>query len=372
MAITKTILIENLKPGMIVADNTYTDNNQLVIQKNTQLTQEIIRKLTYYSVKSVKIQIPNAPFSQKVSTDSFPSDDIRSSNTEPPYFERVQNSPEFKEFQAEFANSLNNFQDKLNDIVIKNTTDVVDAMLTDVENILNKSRNPLHLLDMMQCMRGFDDQTYTHSLNVSLICHVIGDWLNFSEDDLTILTTCGMLHDIGKLKIPAEIITKPGKLTDEEFKLIQSHPQFGYDILKDKALDPRIKKAALQHHERFNGKGYPCKLTAADIDYFSAIVTIADVYDAMTADRCYRKGICPFEVIAHLEKERELYEPGVLYLFMKRTAEAYINTEVLLSNGEQGKVVLLNNNLPSRPIVMTANGIRDLSRESQLRITELL
>ena len=364
MSKIKKILTANLKPGMMVAENTYTADNQLVIQENTSLTPEIIQRLRQYSILSVKILFTEE---ETVSTNTQ-----ETTAAEPSYFDRVQNTPEFKEFKAEFSNSLNAFQEKLNDIVVRNTTDVVDSMLNDVESVLNKSRNPLHLLDMMQCMRGFDDLTYTHSLNVALISHVIGTWLNLSEEELTVLTTCGMLHDIGKLKIPAEIITKPGKLTDQEFRLIQAHPQLGYDILKDKAVNSRVKKAALQHHERFDGKGYPNRLNGDNIDYFAAIVTIADVYDAMTADRCYRKGICPFEVIAHLEKERSLYEPGVLYLFMKRTVEAYINTEVLLSNNERGKVVLLNSNQPSRPMVLTDKGMHDLSRESQLRIVELL
>jgi HD-GYP domain-containing protein (c-di-GMP phosphodiesterase class II) len=137
-------------------------------------------------------------------------------------------------------------------------------------------------------------------------------------------------------------------------------------------VDERVPIAALQHHERYDGKGYPNKLAGNDIHYFSAIVSVADVYDAMTADRCYRKGICPFEVISMLENERERYEPGILYTFMKRTVEAYINAEVLLSNGEQGKVVLINNSTLSRPMVMVGDKLRDLSKDHSVKIAELL
>lgn len=153
---------------------------------------------------------------------------------------------------------------------------------------------------------------------------------------------CGLLHDIGKLKIPAEIIQKPGKLTDEEFDLIRSHPKLGYDILRSKNLDDRIKLAALQHHERYDGKGYPRQLAGIEINEYASIVAIADVYDAMTSNRIYRKGICPFTVISMFEKEKDLYNPHYLYLFMKRLVEAYVNTEVILSNNERGKIVLLN------------------------------
>lgn len=353
----KVMLTANVKAGMMLADNVYTASHHLILQENTRLTEAMLQKLRQYSIRSIIVLLP---------------DEEMDATAEPTYFERVQEAPEYKVFHQEFTQALNDFQTRLNDMVVKNAPEIVDEMLHDVGNILSKSRNPLHLLDMMQCMRGFDDSTYTHSLNVALICHVIGTWLNLPEEDLNVLTTCGMLHDIGKLRIPSEIITKPDKLTNEEFKLIQSHPQFGYEILQNRAVDPRVRTAALQHHERYNGGGYPSRLTGNEIDYFAAIVAIADVYDAMTADRCYRRGICPFEVISTLEKERECYEPGILYTFMKRTVEAYINTEVMLSNGERGRVVLLNNDQPSRPMVLVGNTMHDLSKNRSLKIIELL
>ena len=275
--------------------------------------------------------------------------------------------------RQEFTDCVGGFRQSLNDIVTKSTDGLVDSMLGDVDALLKKTRNPLHLLDMLQCMRGYDDMTYTHSMNVALICNVIGNWLRMNEKDLKVLVTCGLLHDIGKLRVPNDIITKPGKLTVQEYEIVKKHPQYGYEMLKDKKLDRRVKLAALQHHERFGGTGYPYGLMGSDIEYFSSIVAVADVYDAMTSNRCYRKGICPFKVIGILEQDKDAYEPGVLYLFMERTIEAYVNTEVLLSNGEQGKVVLLNKSLLSRPVVMTDKGtIYDLSKDFRMSIEALI
>ena len=235
-------------------------------------------------------------------------------------------------------------------------------MLHEVDSILGRTRNSLHLLDMMQCLRGFDDLTYTHSMNVALICNVIGSWAGFSKDDLNTLMLCGLLHDIGKLKIPTEIIQKPGKLTDEEFDLIRSHPKLGYDILRSKNLDDRIKLAALQHHERYDGKGYPRQLAGIEINEYASIG-----YDCRCL-RCYdfkpylQKRHLSFTVISMFEKEKDLYNPHYLYLFMKRLVEAYVNTEVILSNNERGKIVLLNQNLLSRPVVITDKKTYDLSQ----------
>ena len=376
---TKKVLTSNLKPGRVSSEAAYTYTNHLVIQSNTTLTPEIIDKLKYYAVKSVRVYIPDEDASKEKGKNT-PTDTPQEkapvshgpSFDGPTYFERVQQTEQFVEFKDNFTSSISSFKDELNDIVAKNATDVTDNMLHEVDSILGRTRNSLHLLDMMQCLRGFDDLTYTHSMNVALICNVIGSWAGFSEDDLNTLMLCGLLHDIGKLKIPAEIIQKPGKLTDEEFDLIRSHPKLGYDILRSKNLDDRIKLAALQHHERYDGKGYPRQLAGIEINEYASIVAIADVYDAMTSNRIYRKGICPFTVISMFEKEKDLYNPHYLYLFMKRLVEAYVNTEVILSNNERGKIVLLNQNLLSRPVVITDKKTYDLSRDFSVDIAALI
>lgn len=370
----KKVLTANLKPGMVSADAAYTFTNHLVIQSNTTLTPDIIDKLKYYAVKSVKVYVTeDAPDTETILKETKVSEQNFNLDFDgPTYFERVQQTEHFIEFKENFTTSVNTFEEQLNDIAKNDSKEVVSDMLHEVHSILSRIRNPLHLLDMMQCLRNFDDMTYMHSMNVALICNVIGSWLGLPEDEMSTLVTCGLLHDIGKLKIPHEIITKPGKLTDEEFELIRSHPKLGYDILRSRDLDNRIKLAALQHHERYNGSGYPNRLTGPETSNFSSIVSIADVYDAMTSNRAYRKGICPFTVIATFEKEKDLYEPSLLYLFMKRTIEAYVNTEVLLSNNERGKVVLLNQNHLSRPVVITDTKTYDLSRDFSVDIAALI
>lgn len=373
---TKKVLTANLKPGMVSSEAAYTYTNHLVIQSNTTLTAEIIEKLKYYAIKSVRIYLPEekteeAPKEGAKEPASTPVDNILNFDG-PTYFERVQQTEQFVEFKDNFTSSVGNFKDELNDIVVKNSNGIVENMLKEVDSIVSRTRNSLHLLDMMQCLRGFDDLTYMHSMNVALICNVIGGWAGFSTEDLNTLMLCGLLHDIGKLKIPPEIIQKPGKLTNEEFELVRSHPKLGYEILRSKSLDDRVKLSALQHHERYDGTGYPRELTGIEMAEYASIVAIADVYDAMTSNRIYRKGICPFTVISMFEKEKDLYNPHYLYLFMKHLVEAYVNTEVVLSNGERGRIVLLNQNLLSRPVVITDKKTYDLSRDFSVEIATLI
>ena len=194
-----------------------------------------------------------------------------------------------------------------------------------------------------------------------------------NEKDLKVLVTCGLLHDIGKLRVPNDIITKPGKLTVQEYEIVKKHPQYGYEMLKDKKLDRRVKLAALQHHERFGGTGYPYGLMGSDIEYFSSIVAVADVYDAMTASRIYRAPICPFEVVKMMYQDAfTKFDPIYAIPFLKNVVASYIGTNVKLSDGRTGNVVLINDNALDKPIVQCGNDYVNLSKNSGLSIVSLM
>ena len=126
-------------------------------------------------------------------------------------------------------------------------------------------------------MREYDDETYVHSMNVALICNIFARWLRMSEEEIAKATTSGLLHDIGKIKIPDSILKKPDKLTKQEFNIIKRHPQEGYRLLLDSKLDEDVLNAVLMHHERCDGSGYPFGLMANQIGTYAKMVAIADV-----------------------------------------------------------------------------------------------
>ena len=200
---------------------------------------------------------------------------------------------------------------------------------------------------MLHSMRQFDDLTYVHSVNVALIASILGQWLKFSEKDIRILTISGLLHDIGKIMIPNEILTKPGKLTVAEYNIMKQHVNFGYEKVKNQNIDIRIKEACLLHHEKCDGTGYPFGLKSDHIPAVAKIIAIADVYDAMTSARVYRGALCPFEVIDTMYKDAfTKFEPEYILPFLKNVASSYINNDVRLSDGRIGKVVLINETYP--------------------------
>lgn len=227
---------------------------------------------------------------------------------------------------------------------------------------------------MLMCIRDLDDMTYVHSLNVSLICNLFGCWLKLPKEECDNLILAGLLHDIGKMMVPKVLLTKPDKLTPAEFTAVKAHSLYGYNILKNLPLTPPVKLAALMHHERCDGTGYPMGLTADKIDSFAKIVAIADVYDAMTAARVYRGPICPLEVIGLFESEGlKKYDPKYLLTFLEGVMYTYLHHTVILSTGEKAEIIMLNRGTISRPVVRTeSNQFIDLAKNPSITILGII
>jgi len=197
--------------------------------------------------------------------------------------------------------------------------------------------------------------------------------LGLSKSEIRLATDSGIFHDIGKLAIPEEIIKKPEKLTKEEFELVKTHPVEGYKILQRYDVDDHVRKAALMHHEKCDGSGYPLGLTGDATDYYGKLVAIADVYEAMTANRQYRDGLCPFTVIEAFEDEGlQKYDTAMIMTFLEKIVDTYMLNRVGLSNGMEGDIIFINKQRLSRPTVKCGDQYIDLAKEKGLRIEKLL
>ena len=337
--VNEDIFTTQLKEGMILGKDVFDSYGRLILPKHSVLTKHMIIKIKNHKVDKVNITY----------------------------------SREFKRFEETLLQSVNHLRGSLNHIILKNEKIDVQELIKEIEDIEKQSKSSLHVFDMLQLMRGYDDATYIHCVNVALICSMMGRWLDFPKEEVQVLTLCGLLHDIGKLMVPEEIIKKPSCLSKSESATIKMHPSLGYEILKDEGLDNRIIEAVYAHHERCDGTGYPRGIKGHEISDFTKIVTIADVYDAMTSNRVYRGAICPFDVIEEFRREGFLkYDARYLLVFLERVVETYINKTVLLNNNKKGYIVMINKQMLSRPVVRVDNGYVDLSKNYNLKIESVL
>lgn len=219
-----------------------------------------------------------------------------------------------------------------------------------------------------------DEYTYRHSIGVALIAHLIGRAVGMGRRELLELTSEAFLHDVGKVRIPEHILHKPGKLTDKEFEVMRRHTIYGYEILSaTKSLSPRHALVALQHHEREDGSGYPHGLTGDAIDCHSKIVAIADVFHAMISKRVYKKPVPLYQVLSEMASNAYgRLEPAATLCFLQRIMELLVGNRVALSNGRQGKVVLIHAHDPIRPLIESDGAYVDLSKERTIRLERIL
>lgn len=343
---------------MVVADDVYTANDQLIITKGTRLDDRIITKLRVYNIYNLTVYkgYPIKPGSRKES-----------------YMEKLRRTPEFKSFVNVYLDTISEIEKSFQSVAAGDSKVDMDTLYEKTDRVLKQGRSDIHILEMLQGIRNYDDMTFVHSLNVSLICNIFSRWLKMSREETRIITLAGLLHDIGKVFIPREIIKKDGILTKEEYDEVKMHTVRGYQALKNLDVDVRIKHAALLHHERCDGSGYPIGSVRDGIENFSKIVAIVDVYDAMTSDRNYRKAICPFKVVGSFERDGFFkFDPGYLMIFMERMVQCYIHYMVRLNDGRVGEIVMINRYALSRPVVRCGDDFIDLSRKQELSIEEIL
>lgn len=376
----KRILTSRATQNMIVADDVYTSDDKLVIPEGTVLTEDIIDSLKEYGVFAIRIKVDDdgnnaAAENEKVTLAGDEAlneqrQEIKNSAEQEheSFLKQVKESKEFEVFHSAFVDSVDNLKNVFSKVVMHNEQIDGESILSDVENVVSKGRNSIHILDMLQCMRGYDDVTYVHSVNVALLSNMIGRivYPDISDEELKVLTLAGLLHDIGKMMVPDNIIQKKGRLTLPEYNLVKTHVLFGNNILKGiDNLDPRIAEVAMRHHERCDGTGYPGGYKIEQIEPFARIVAIADTYDAMTSDRAYRAAICPFDVIEMFEREGIVkYDVEFLLPFLEKAVQAYMNTNVRLSTNQIGKVIMINKNEFSKPVVQVGDEFYDLSKET--------
>jgi HD-GYP domain-containing protein (c-di-GMP phosphodiesterase class II) len=206
----------------------------------------------------------------------------------------------------------------------------------------------------LTCLRQCDDYTIEHSADVAILMVAVGRLLEVPEPELPVLALAGLMHDVGKQRVPQAILRKPAALTVQEFSEIRKHPQYGYDLLSQCPDCPEIVRlVALQHHERLDGSGYPAGLTCPAIHPYSRLAAVADTFDAITANRVYRLGRSPRHAVLELygSRKRRL-DPEAVQALIKLVGVYPVGTRVRLSTGERGVVIAPNPDDTARPIIL--------------------
>ncbi|MDF2721827.1 MAG: hypothetical protein K0Q59_1502 [Paenibacillus sp.] len=222
-------------------------------------------------------------------------------------------------------------------------------------------------------LRAEEDFRFKHSIGVAFMSALLGRWLGMDEQETALLTTAASLCDVGTIRLPGSILHKTDSLLAHETEIMKQHTKLGYDMLVESGVEQRIARVALQHHEREDGSGYPAKLRGDQIDRFGKIVAIADVYMAMASDRPQRPALPFYQVLQNLHSDiiHNRLDSGIGMTFLNRLMSAQVGSDVLLTNGQRGRIVLIHPNYPTQPLIALESGFIDLSKTDAVHMKEI-
>lgn len=222
---------------------------------------------------------------------------------------------------------------------------------------------------------GTEDYTYRHSLHVGIVAALIGKLMGKSEEEIYLLGQSGLLHDVGKMLIPDELLSKPERLTDEEYAIMKRHTEYGYELIRSMdGASELMALCALLHHERLDGTGYPERRRKDAIPFECQIISVADVFDAICTDRVYRRGTSPFEAASVLWEQACLgkLNPAIVSPFIHYIVMLYVGSRAVLNSGEDVEIIMIHADEPIRPLVRRGEEYLDLRLHRSLHIQKMI
>jgi HD-GYP domain-containing protein (c-di-GMP phosphodiesterase class II) len=219
-----------------------------------------------------------------------------------------------------------------------------------------------------------EDYLFHNSVLSAMTSYLLAQWNLFPQKDWIPIALAGLFHDIGNIKVDKEILHKPSKLTKEESDEVKRHTVYGYNLLKNvAALNEGIKLTVLQHHERYDGSGYPLGINADKIHPYAKIVAIADIFHAMTLKRLYQSEASPYVVLEQLQMESfGKLEPGYVRVFIEKATQFQRGMVVRLNDKRIGEIVFSDRDHPTRPWVNVSGMIINLTTERALHIESVV
>jgi len=356
----------DVKPDMVTAAPVYipktSGDAEVLVEANVAITNEIIVQFYRHRIERVLIftddlpegPIETIPVAPKV--DTLLDESLRK--------EAVTGIRSlFNTADEDLRNNSDNMTTAYQ--AVKDLDVIIDQL---VNTVATESANGLvHINDL----KSYDEYTYHHSLSVCVLSITIGQALGFNRSELKRLSRCAIMHDIGKIRVPYGLITKPGRLTPAEFEIVKRHPELGVRYLRSEHIgNEELWRGILHHHEKFDGTGYPLGLKGKEIPLYSRIIAVADVYDAITSYRSYRKPISPpvLAVEMIMGDAGSAFDYDIVSVFVRKLELYPVNTIVELSDKRKGRVT--DNKNAMRPILETldSNSILDLSELRNLSL----
>ena len=377
------VAVEELEEGMVMAETFHVKNeegvNLMFSSVGTKLTARHIEKLILHRVQEIKVFSDSPPPPKLVITAVDKTVPTKKTVQKPKAVKKDFKLPEAKptvknEMRDEAVKNIKNMFDITKQGMDSGNMTTAYQAVRDIDNVVFQLVNVVKYdpggLVHINNLKSYDEYTYHHSLSVALLSVAIGQTLGLSNNELSRLCRCGVLHDIGKIFVPIDLINKPGKLDPKEFETVKDHAIRGGQYLKNGAIGGvELWVGTMCHHEKINGNGYPRGLKNDEIPLFSRIIAVADVYDALTSLRPYRNPMTPGDALEMIMSDAGIsFDVNVVQAFKLKLELYPVNTIIELSDGQLG-IVIDNRNAARPKLQMIDSGdIVDLSDLSSMTL----
>lgn len=355
--ITKRLVrTRQLQPGMKIDQAVVDKSGRNLVQRGSILDNYVIDSLLKMGVMMVYIQ-----------SGEETAGDIEKSIS-PQARKQIERLHTDDRSKVELSDSVKTRVAEGIQFIYSNTEskELADTTNNIASNLMNAINSTDAIAVDISALKTSDEYTFKHSVDVATMSMVLAKQQGLSQKQIYEIGVAGLLHDIGKTKIPLDILNKPARLTDEEFAVMKQHPVFGYRMIKDRdEFSNEICMAVLQHHEKMNSKGYPVGFPSDKITQYARILTIADIYDALVTERPYKSAFSQREAVEMIMSMTGELDLTAMKSFLESMILYPVDSIVELSNGEKAKVVKNNPHYILRPTVVgiKSGRVYDLSMD---------
>ncbi|KAB3537807.1 HD-GYP domain-containing protein [Alkaliphilus pronyensis] len=344
----KDILVNQIEEGMTLESEVVNRYGNVLLPAGTVLKEidKIQNLLELHQIKRVRIKLDKEPLDIP---DNFSKDNDDLIMIE-------MEKKEVESFRSNFKDVQKNLQNDFQ-AIIKGEEIKADDVKKNIQKTLAVFQGKINIFQLLEKIKDYDDITYAHSQNVTLISYALGKWLALPNEKLQNLTLSALLIDIGKIQVPVELLNKKDKLTNDERLECEKHVVYSHELIKKyDFVSEEVKQAVLFHHEKMDGSGYPMGLNGDKIPLLARIIAVADIYNALTSERPYRPKLTPFNAIKIMELEYlDKLDTEILYIFLQRIGNCFIGQTVKLTDGREGRIAFVPKQNIHRPIIKINN-----------------
>lgn len=356
MITRRLVRTRQLQPGMKIDQAVVDKSGRNLVQRGSILDNYVIDSLLKMGVMMVYIQ-----------SGEETAGDIEKSIS-PQARKQIERLHTDDRSKVELSDSVKTRVAEGIQFIYSNTEskELADATNNIASNLMNAINSTDAIAVDISALKTSDEYTFKHSVDVATMSMVLAKQQGLSQKQIYEIGVAGLLHDIGKTKIPLDILNKPARLTDEEFAVMKQHPVFGYRMIKDRdEFSNEICMAVLQHHEKMNSKGYPIGFPSDKITQYARILTIADIYDALVTERPYKSAFSQRDAVEMIMSMTDELDITAMKSFLESMILYPVDSIVELSNGEKAKVVKNNPHYILRPTVVgiKSGRVYDLSMD---------